>query len=107
MKNEDLSEAIFMAIGGVTALFMSNPQPGTEQVMPDRECTRIGYDLVMKISKMIRASREPFLGYATTGQLLEELSARIEMHATGGLNYRTVDGESCDVPPQVQTDAQA
>ncbi len=37
---------------------------------------------------------KPNLGLATTKELLDELRARIEMHATGGLDYRTVDGES-------------
>lgn len=31
------------------------------------------------------------LGYATTRELLAELSARFEVHTEGGLNYRTVD----------------
>lgn len=35
----------------------------------------------------------PHLGLATTRELLDELRARIEIHATGGLDYRTVDGE--------------
>jgi hypothetical protein len=34
---------------------MSNPQPGTEQVMPDQDCARIGRDLAIKISEMNRA----------------------------------------------------
>ena len=34
---------------------------------------------------------QPMLGLATTRQLIEELSARIEMD--GMLDYRTVDGE--------------
>ena len=37
--------------------------------------------------------KQPHLGLATTRQLLDELRARIEMHALGGLDYRTVDGE--------------
>ena len=81
MKATELDQAIFEAIGETTALFMSNPLPGTEQVMPDQECSRIGHDLAMRISKMVRDSGEPRLGLATTGQLLEELSARFEMHA--------------------------
>ncbi len=36
---------------------------------------------------------KPNLGLATTGEILDELRARIEMHALGGLYYRTVDGE--------------
>ena len=38
--------------------------------------------------------KEPHLGLATTRELLDELSARVEMHALGGLDYRTVDGET-------------
>lgn len=37
--------------------------------------------------------KHPHLGLATTRELLDELRARIEMHALGGLDYRTVDGE--------------
>jgi hypothetical protein len=42
------------------------------------------------------ACQHPHLGLATTRELLDEIRARIEMHATGGLDYRTVDGESFD-----------
>lgn len=35
----------------------------------------------------------PHLGLATTRELLDELRARIEIHALGGLDYRTVDGK--------------
>ncbi|SRR5258705_4090290 len=38
-------------------------------------------------------NEQPHLGLATTRELLDELRARIEMHALGGLDYRTVDGE--------------
>jgi hypothetical protein len=34
----------------------------------------------------------PLLGLATTGELMAELSARIEVHGPG-LDYRTVEGE--------------
>jgi hypothetical protein len=37
--------------------------------------------------------KHPHLGLATTRELLDELRARIELHALGGLDYRTVDGE--------------
>ncbi len=37
---------------------------------------------------------QPNLGLATTRELLDELRVRIEMHALGGLDYRTVDGET-------------
>lgn len=38
-------------------------------------------------------TEQPYLGLATTRELLDELRARFEMHALGGLDYRTVDGE--------------
>jgi len=57
MKSEELEELIFLAIGETTAIFMSNPLPGTDQVMPDQECARIGHDLALKISKLVRDSR--------------------------------------------------
>jgi len=37
---------------------------------------------------------QPHLGLATTRELLDELRARFEIHAAGGLDYRTVDGEA-------------
>ena len=36
----------------------------------------------------------PHLGFATTRELLDELRARFEIHAAGGLDYRTVNGEA-------------
>lgn len=36
---------------------------------------------------------QPWLGNATTGQLLDELYARIEID--GKLDYKTVDGDHC------------
>jgi hypothetical protein len=49
----------------------------------------------------------PHLGLATTRELLDELRARIEMHALGGLDYRTVDGEKFarGAMPSVKTPA--
>lgn len=41
------------------------------------------------------SAEEPLLGLATTGQLLDELRARIEVHGPG-LDYRTVDTEAHD-----------
>jgi len=38
------------------------------------------------------SQKEPMLGLATCKELLEELSARIEIHGPG-LGYRTVDGD--------------
>ena len=58
MKATELDQAIFEAIGETTALFMSNPLPGTEQVMPDQECSRIGHDLAMRISKMVLNAKD-------------------------------------------------
>lgn len=46
-----------------------------------------GYALVSKVEA------NAFLGLATTRELIDEISARIEIHATGGLDYRTVGGE--------------
>lgn len=38
------------------------------------------------------AKDKPNLGLATTRELLNEIRARIDIHAFGGLDYRTVDG---------------
>lgn len=49
----------------------------------------------------------PNLGLATTRELLDELRARIEIHALGGLDYRTVDGEKFAEPNAFQLGAAA
>ena len=51
-------------------------------------------EMVQEVARGIPSCKRPHLGLATTGELLDELRARIEMHALGGLAYRTVDGES-------------
>ena len=43
----------------------------------------------MEVMKLFIANKEPKLGCATTGQLLAEIKARIEMN--GQLDYRTID----------------
>mgnify|MGYP001611261311 CR=1 len=43
--------------------------------------------------EMTMECKHPHLGLATTRELLDELRARFEIHAAGGLDYRTVDGE--------------
>lgn len=101
-NSDKLNALIFMAIGEVTALFMTNPKPGIEQVMPESDCSRIGHELASHISKIYRemdiaieVNTSANLGYATTGELIEELAARFEIQCvdSGGLNYRTVDGD--------------
>ncbi len=36
------------------------------------------------------------LGLATTGELIDEIKARIEIHSDGGLDYKTVQNDKCD-----------
>lgn len=58
--------------------------------------------LAMAMDRMVenrtRSCLVPHLGLATTGEILDELRVRIEIHATGGLEYRTVNRR-----PQVDT----
>lgn len=93
MKSE-----IFQALGQVSAIFMSNPLPGTEQVMPEKELTEIG-------NKLLAYFERPWLGFATNRQLIDELRTRIEVNGGDkyGLDYRTVgykdaDTEVTDLP---------
>ena len=51
MNKEQTKEAVFMALGEASALFMSNPQKGTKQTMPDMELSRIGNELVEKLTQ--------------------------------------------------------
>ena len=51
MNKEQTKEAVFIALGEASALFMSNPQKGTEQIMPEKELSRIGNELAGKFSK--------------------------------------------------------
>ena len=49
MNKEQIKTEVFTALGEASALFMSNPQKGTEQIMPEKELSRIGDELVEKI----------------------------------------------------------
>ena len=44
----DKQTLVFEAIGEISALFMSNPLRGTEQIMPSRELEEIG-DRILKL----------------------------------------------------------
>lgn len=48
---------------------------------------------------MTEDQNKPNLGLATTRELLDELRSRFEVHAAGGLDYRTVDGEAIATKP--------
>lgn len=44
-------DEILEALGEASALFMSNSEPGTSQVMPSQDLERIAHDLAMRLSK--------------------------------------------------------
>ncbi len=56
--SEDLFPEILQAFGEVSALFMSQPDPGTSIVMPTQDLERIAHDLAMRVSKYSRAQVE-------------------------------------------------
>jgi hypothetical protein len=67
---------------------------------PEMDEIGLDTDLTEKITSMLveRAEeprtvegKEPLFGFATTRELLAELSARFEVQCLGGLDYRTVD----------------
>jgi hypothetical protein len=80
MKSE-----IFEALGKASALFMSQDVKGTEIVMPTEELEKIGNEL-------LAYCYQPWLGLATTGEMLEEIKTRIMVNGGQeyGLDYRTV-----------------
>ena len=59
--------------------------PDTKHLLQDRAVTLAFARLLDEVWD------QPWLGNATTGQLIDELRARCEFHKT--LNYRTVDGD--------------
>jgi hypothetical protein len=89
----ELEKYVLEAFGEVASLFMSQPTKGTQIEMPSRELQDIASKLVPKIQGLYE---QPFLGYATTRELLAEISARIETRS-GGLDYSTVKGDSHDL----------
>ena len=78
---------ISIALGEVSGLFMKQEIRGTEMVMPTKELMEIANEANSKLTKAIK----PNLGCATTRELLNEITARIEVD--GELDYRTVDGK--------------
>ena len=52
MDKEKLKTIIYEALGEASALFMSNPQKGTEQIMPEQDLARIGNDMIDKITAL-------------------------------------------------------
>lgn len=82
-----VSEIILTALGEASAFFMSQPVKGTEIIMPTQELNALAERTAIKLRE--EELKKPKLGLATTGQLLDELRARIEVD--GKLDYRTVD----------------
>jgi hypothetical protein len=67
--------------------------PDTPTLLPGETITDALERLQAEVERLRSEIDQPHLGLATTRELLDELRARIEMHALGGLDYRTVDGE--------------
>lgn len=46
---KQVEEQVYRNIGALTAVFMSNPQPGTEQIMPEKDCTAIAEKIMAQV----------------------------------------------------------
>ena len=75
-------EAVYQALGAASVCW---EDPGGAGIFQSERAGQIGQALLAHFAG-------PRLGYATTGELLAELSARIETGARG-LDYTTVHGE--------------
>lgn len=85
---ETLNELVFQALGAASTCWETLNGAG---VFDSTRAKAIGDELVARL----RAREdEPRLGLATTRQLLDEITTRIEIDGYsggGGLDYRTVD----------------
>jgi predicted small metal-binding protein len=63
--------------------------------LPETEKITMDADLAEEFAKiLVKHMYEPHLGCATTGEIIEELKARIEMDGTW--DYRTIDHDKGD-----------
>lgn len=46
---KEVEEQVYQNLGALTAVFMSNPQPGTKQVMPEKDCVAIGEKIMEQV----------------------------------------------------------
>jgi len=72
------------ALGEASGLFMSQEVRGTKMVMPTEKLMDIANRANRELTKVVK----PNLGCATTRELLNEITARIEVG--GQLDYKTV-----------------
>lgn len=97
---------VFMALGEASALFMSNKQPGVEQVMPTKDLDAIGHRLIDAIVETYdRANNQQkytwqrgpgnVLNY---GEAMDEVSGRAPK--PGSINVH----DECDSPPLIIKD---
>jgi len=69
--------------------------PETEDIQMDTSLAEAFANILEEIWS------KPWLGNATTGELLDELRARCELNRT--LNYKTVDAGEC-MPPELASE---
>jgi hypothetical protein len=83
-----LEEAVFQAVGAAS---MAWENPAGAGVFDSDRAKAVGEELLAWVQ---RGRNHPRLGYATTLELIRELSARAETSRVDGWpNYRTVDQE--------------
>lgn len=80
----ELREAIFQALGAASVSWEETPKG----IFDSDRCAQLGEELTRIV---MQYSTKPWLGLATTRELLEEIKVRIEVH--WNLDYRTVDGD--------------
>lgn len=89
---ERLNQVVFEALGAASTCWVG----GTgDAVFDSEQAEKIGTELIRNILHVVpTVRREPFLGYATTYHLIQELEVRARISQINNEtwpNYRTVD----------------
>lgn len=81
---QTVEEVVFQTVGAASTLWMTR----SDRVFDDVQAREVAQEAIDRLDQLNWESQEPLLGLATTGELLDELRARVEVH--GLLGYRTV-----------------
>lgn len=81
---EKLSKLVFEGLGAASVCWTETPKG----VFDDTQARKVGDNIMTEIGKEIDAiTSQPWLGNATTGELINELAVRAEIH--GYKDYKT------------------
>ncbi|THG30697.1 hypothetical protein [Naasia lichenicola] len=88
MEPTQLEQILGMAMGSASTLFMSNPQPGTKQVMPQAELLDIAAEersLIKKLIFHVIGEDEPILIPEKISPIFDEVSEKQAIDAVRGI----------------------